>query len=461
MKKYKEIKEIYGNFVIKIKKTRHSIDETHKTLRIIDFKCNNHATFDSLKDFINKIVENNYGKCILKGQVSGKFELGKLDLHLLKDDILTLVIQKCSVRKLYRFFELEGLKKALNEPEFTSTAKKVWILEDFTSFSSITTKFCQWGSNYKVSESDWKGLIDPREIVRDLTVGSATCVPYDIRPWLLRPGQKIEDSKVFNTWKIAAAKKIALALPSEVNCFEKCTQITFKGEQGQTKKIEMINIKDEEYLNLFKTLHECAEWIFRNTYEAETKHDLLVYQLVFGWDSEKKWPDKSLIERSFTSAYEAFRLHLQKASKELLKYFSEIKKSLHEEVNKVCDNTRNIITNLWRDFAIAAAVLILKFVTGKSEISPYGIRIIYTATSSFLLISLTITIAINARFNKIIKNNRTIWYKKLYPFLDKESLNELVIKPISKSLVTYRWVVGIIFVIYLAISIYLLNLAYP
>lgn len=457
------IKEIYESYAKLIKKLKEfsnlTIDEDHKVLRLDDFECNDQLTFDLLSTFINEISGPRIEKYILKGNIHGEFDLNSINFNLLKDDILKLVVHKSSDNGFYGFISINGLKKAFESQEFISDAKLVWVLENFFPFSSITTKFCPWGDDRsEVLKPDWEGLIDPREIVRELTVNSNLSVPNDIRPWLLKPNQNLKDSIVFNTWKISAVKKLSLSLPSEVKCSSNSSQITFRGEK--LRHVNKKHLSDEDCLRLFDILHRCAEWIFNNLQNAETKHILLNYQLAFEWSGEETWPNETLLERAFESACEAFQLYLHENSKDLLKSLSEIKKNLHDEVNRVSNNTRDLISNFWRDFAIAAVVLIIKYVTGSQNINLSGIRILYTATSTFLLISLIITIFINARFNKITKDNRANWRDRLYPFLSDKTLEKLVTIPIKKSIFTYRLIAAITFLIYLAIAFYLLNLAY-
>jgi hypothetical protein len=243
-------------------------------------------------------------------------------------------------------------------------------------------------------------------------------------------------------------------LPSEIRLSTTNSLISFKGD-----KLREAKVATDENVELFQILHDCAEWIYINRHDAEIKHTLLNYHLAFEWVVEREWPDKTYIERALASAHESYSLHSLESGRELLKAYDEIKKSLLDEVNKVSENTRGLVANFWRDFAIAAGVLVLNFVTS-NRLSPDGIKVIYTCVSAFLILSLTITIAVNARFNKIMKDNRNVWREKLYPFIDDANLEEVFNKPIAKGLKTYYWVVIVTLIIYIVMSSYLLYLAY-
>lgn len=447
----------------KLKKTifksiDYKIHEDHNVISLTNFQCQNKDILEQIIKFINLIHKKKMGICIFSGEVYREININKVHFDEIKDDILSLTIKKTSKNGFYYFLTLNGFKKALTEEDFIYSSRFVWIEYNFKSFSSITTIFSTWGSEKNIEAYSWKGLTDSRKLVRDLTTVSNVCVPHDIRPYILRPDQDLESSEVFDCWKIFSTKNLILTLPSEVDCTSDHDEVIFKGEKF--KRVSLISLADKEYLNIFELFHDCAQWVYLNLQDAETKHTLLNYHLAFEWVGKEEWPNHNYLKNAFISAKEAFKLHLQKSGRELLEAFNEIKKSLHEEVNRVCNNTRGLITNFWRDFSISAAVLVLKFITDNNQMSQNGIKIIYGAISSFLFVSLSITIIINARFHNITKDNRNKWYQRLYPFIDKSNLEELVNKPILKSIRTYNYTVIVTVLIYIIIIAYLLNSAF-
>ena len=432
--------------------------EDHLIWRMDGFRCSRKEKLASIKSFIKAFERTRLGSCILAGQILKKIDLPKVSVQDIKDDTLSLVIEKASRNGFYYFFTLDGLKNALDQNGFVQAAKNVWVAEKFQPFSSITTHYQQWDSKAAAEFFTWQGMSDPRKLVRDLTIGGDEHVPQDIRPWLLIPNLEPAKSKTLDVWKAKAAGKLSMTLPSEIRSSEDKRSVSFKGEK--LRSAETAELSDPERVRLFPILFEAAGWAYSNLQDAEIKHTLLNYQLASEWALESTYPEKATIERALASAREAYKLHLQGSNRELLKAYEDIKKSLQDEVNRFAENTRGLISNFWRDFAIAAGVLVLKFVTSNSNLSPTGIRILYTATSAFLLVSLLITITTNARFNKITQNNRAMWRQKLYPFVDDKKYDEMVDQPISKGYAAYKLTVYITVFIYVVIASYLLYVAF-
>ena len=384
-------------------------------------------------------------------------------MDFIRNDKLRLTIHKEFDDGFYYFCTAKGFNSALDETEFIYRARKIWIADKFEKFSTLATTFSPWGYDTLLSISEWQGLIDPRKLVRDLSIENGSILPHDIRPWLLDSNEKIEnikDSEVFRIWKTAASKKISLVLPSEIRFSTDNKVVTFKGEK--TKDIKVANLSDQDYCELFSGLHECASWVFVNRHDYEIKHTLLNYFLASEWTSSDIWPNEEVLTNSLVAAQDAYKLHVREDGRELLKAFGDIKKALQDEVGKVADNIRSLVANFWRDFAIAAVALVVKFTTSSTNLSPIGIKIIFTFTAVFLLFSITVTLITNSRFNTITQENRNNWYKRLYPFIDKNNVKwkELVEIPIQKITKTYSYVAFISYILYMVISIYLLYLAF-
>ncbi len=454
-----ELPKIFDNLVKTLKEENQKPDifENQDNLTIRNFQCKSQLCLNNIISLFNIIQDNLLGTPILIGQILREIEINKIKLEKIQNDDLTISINKNIKEYEFYFLTTEGLKNGLKDLQFAASSKIVRVNSVFQEFYTISTKFIPWGETNNFLEYDWKGIIDPKRLVRDLSYPNEYKLTYDVRFWILRPNQKLNDSTVLKIWKTEAAKNIALLLPNEINMSIKPEKIFFKGEK--IKEVEIHDF-DDKYIEYFQLLHDAAEWVYSNIQDSETKHYLLNYHLAYEWTTEKKWPDIDFIQRAIISAKEAFRLHLQSSSKELLKSFNEIKKSLFEEVIKISSNTHSLITNLWRDFTIAGAVLVLKFLVDSSKISQTGIKILFTAVSIFLIISLSITIYINSRFNRIAKENRNKWQKKLYTFIDKDNLENLVNKPIKKGITTYYITLSIIIFIYIILVVGLFYLAY-
>jgi hypothetical protein len=158
---------------------------------------------------------------------------------------------------------------------------------------------------------------------------------------------------------------------------------------------------------------------------------------------------------ALSSARDAFAFYLQDQSREALRSLADLRRGLQDEVAKVQQASRDLVNALWRDFAIAAAVLALRYVPGMSSIPTDWLRVITLAAAALLLISLLVSIGSNARYHWIAKRSREDWRLRLYAFLDPAEWDRLVGRPLRGSLRTYRFVSAVTALCYGAIIAYL------
>lgn len=432
-------------------------EENHEVLRILNTSCPNDLVLTGIKSLDQKLRAASLGKCILSGSIGGNYDIQQVTLDELHNESVNFVVKKICTDGLFYFFYPEGLQKALEDKSFISSARTVWVSCEFSAFASWTTWYLPWSGSKPFEIDEWTGYRDPRRLVRDLSGRSS--VPSDISPWLLRYPEAPDSSPILTTWKTAAARHLSYTLPNEIISLDTGLAIVAKGPRPRI--LPLNDCGNNEWTSLFEALHETAYWVYRVHQESDSKHTLLNFHLATEWPDGKPWPDNEPLQRILGNAGEAYRLHLQESSKELLKSLTELKKSLHDEVVRVNQGTSALVTNLWRDFAIAAGVIALRFVTTTTALSSMGLKLLSIATSVFILVSLSITLYSNRRFRTITEHSREDWRNKLYGFIEEKEFNELVDKPIGDGQKVYHRVACLTGTIYVLIVLALLNMAFP
>jgi hypothetical protein len=259
----------------------------------------------------------------------------------------------------------------------------------------------------------------------------------------------------------ASAKALSRVIPNEVAIdVDGNERILAKGQRNRT--ISFSKLSQFELLELFEDIHEAAFWIYESYNDADAKHAIYNYHLSGEWPQDKTWPDITALKSVLSNTEEAYRLHLYDSSKELLKAQTELRRALHDEISWVNKSTATLVTNLWRDFAIAAGVAAIKFMNSTSQtLSDIGIQVLSAATSLFTILSLCTTLYSNRRFHRIFADTRHAWRTKLYGFIQDQDFEKLVVVPISQGLREYCRVAILTSMIYFVISVYLLYAGFP
>lgn len=396
------------------------------------------------------------GECYISGETITGLSLLDMTIADVSDESLIFTVNKKSCDNTLVFFTEDGLRSFMMSGVDSHLYSTIYVFKKFTAFASRTTWFLPWNEPAPKPIEDWGGLFDPRKLSRDLT--GKSLVPSDIRPWILFRGDQLENSSVFIGWKEAAIKFLSCSMCSELELRSGMLYFCSKGEKSRS--IPFVENKFSGG-NSFDVVHKCAEWIFEKKEEAESKHAFLNYHVAINFRGGDEWPEASLIECSFVDAQQAYRLHLQKTSKELLRSLADLRKSLYDEVSRVSQNTTGLISNLWRDFALAAISVALNITQKSASLGEANLRMLTYGTVLYLLSSYLITILANSSFARIGNNNRKTWHAKVYAFLDTDDYNKLVRDPIEAGLFVYRVVAYAVGLAYLITILILINIVYP
>jgi hypothetical protein len=164
-----------------------------------------------------------------------------------------------------------------------------------------------------------------------------------------------------------------------------------------------------------------------------------------------------VLDHALASAREAFAFHLQEDSKEAIKSLGDLRKALQEEVARSQTATRDLLSALWRDAAIAGAAFALRSATTNSS----AINIASLGAATLLFASLLTTVLSNWRFDVLAKQVRAQWRQRLYAFMSEKQWIELVTQPVSRARWVYRFSIVPVFAVYAVLIGSLLWVVYP
>lgn len=237
-------------------------------------------------------------------------------------------------------------------------------------------------------------------------------------------------------------------------------QVFFRGGRSLPIPIEKHTCWDK--IN-FELIHDVCEWVYATPREAETKFQLLNNHVGINWSAAETWPSgtNDVLPNSFAGAKEAFAFHLQEQSKEAVKSLGDLRKGLQEEVNKTQTATRDLVSALWRDFAVAGVVAALKAPVLPNAIPDASMKVLQLGVAVLLFLSILVSTVSSLRFNNLADNSRRDWRKKLYSFMSDTDWKRLVENPIGSGRAVYWVSWSFCLVLYLVMIRYFLSLAVP
>jgi hypothetical protein len=382
---------------------------------------------NSLIEISSEIKAANIGELEIFGDVSGRLNLINGTIKDFEGDILSVRLTKRLEENTVLFCTMNGLETALANYQLDENIKIIRIAANFKVFSTKSSVYAPWGVMVNI-RSDPEFLDRPSRLVRDQTHKYA---PNLIHPWYLVSGGD-DESEVFLTWRKYATKNLAFSLPTEIRQDNDSCQIVLKGARSAFAKIDI----DSASADLFPILNEAVRWIYEQPRDTETKFHLLNNHLALYWRDGGSWPSSldNILESALASAREAFAFHLNEDSKEALKSLGDLRKALQDDVGRAQAATRELLTALWRDVAIAGAVFALR----ASAITLENLNLIALIAAILLTFSLLTTVLSNRKFDILATRSREQWRERLYSFMRDDQWNELVTHPIKEARSVYR-----------------------
>ncbi len=426
--------------------------ETLDLLRITETECISNDSLRELSAVTRQFVAEGFGEIAIEGVIAGPINPSEALCDEYRGEKFRLTIQKHSTPSWCYFLTLSGWERALQNEAFIASSKAVWVAADFEEFSSYRLRVSPWGNEKTHVPGGTDQFERPRRLVRDQTYANA---PADIRPWLLTGPAK--PSVVFDVWKAAATPKLTFALPFEIREIEKALHVVLKGPRSNPIPVTDGAITDTQS---FGVLLEAAEWLYTPPREAEIKFTFLNYHLSLDWPQGESWPAAlpRVLAGSLASAKDAFTYHLHAQASESLKSMADLRRSLQDDVTKVQQATRDLLTALWRDFAVAGIVLALRSPSAKDAISSEVLRYVTLGAALLLTLSLLITIGSTLRFNSLAAQARSEWKKRSYAFIPEADWESLVEKPLRSGRRVFWTVVCVVSLFYTLIVLYLVSI---
>jgi hypothetical protein len=414
---------------------------------------------DELKAIALKVEQIGLGKLELFAEVAGRLEIANVEGDDIDGESLTVILEKSTKDDRCFFFSQKGFKGWLEGLSVTGQSLKnrkcIEIIGDFSEFSTFLFSVKPFGSEWSLP--DFKQAPEkPGKLVRDFT---QRFTPQYIDAWLLND-KPAESSEAFRTWSTVALQKLLYCLPTEIRSDGDDVEVFFRGGRSLPIPVEKAIAWDK--IN-FDLIYEVCEWIYSTPREAETKFQLLNNHVGINWGATETWPSgtNDVLSNSFAGAREAFAFHLQEQSKEAVKSLGDLRKGLQEEVNKTQSATRDLVSALWRDFAVAGVVAALKAPILPTTIPDASMKVLQLGVAVLLFLSILVSTISNLKFNNLADGSRRDWRKKLYSFMSDADWKRLVEVPIGSGRAVYWLSWSLCLVLYLGMIKYFLGLAMP
>jgi hypothetical protein len=352
---------------------------------------------------------------------------------------IILRVSKPNTETTFYAYTTDGLARLLAEEPVRLAARKILVGEHFEAFSTVKCAFAEW--EHRVADEERPEDVEtttPQAIVRSVNSTSATAiVPSRIGPLLL-VGEPPRESPTFAMWRAYALSALPLALVNEIRRDPSGTTLVVRG-------VRRVEIRFGPPARSPNALLCCelaaARWIYGGA-GAENRHTLFTSELSRAWNDGDDWGAAfSRVEpRVLEAATSAYELLLSGKTNDVLKAQADLRKALLDEVAKITTQTRDLLSSLWRDFAVAVAALVARATI--ADAAKPGIRLLLLGVAVFLTYSLWVTVTSSAAFIRLGHDSRRAWNDRLYAFLSGGEFAALATKPIDETEEVYRRTVG-------------------
>ncbi|HHH2259498.1 TPA: hypothetical protein ACPZG0_000597 [Yersinia enterocolitica] len=416
---------------------------------------------------INENIKNNQGSLFLKAKMSKKAldkwqEVAMDDCEWLKfsfsdsdqDEIEPSngnINEEHTVKIEYPCFDnniyiltLEGWKYFLYEDGIVEKIKEICLLFAESSFATGAFRVSPWQNapiNLELPNTEQIKKVKVRSFVKIFSTQPLT--PNTVEPWILTDEQNdiINNDKAFQIWKEISTHFLIMCLPNEIYC--ETDGSTVIGLSGKPPKKLAFNT-NEIPTSIFDILQETIRWIYLQGDEIELKHTFFSGELAREWPVETSYCNGLIVKVSLAleSARLLYKAHIRSSSKDTLKALSDLRKNLADDMQKIVQQSKELTSSLWKDIALVISTIVIKYTldASKAPASSKIYALVFFAIAVYILVSHFTSVFINSNFIKIIEENRIIWRKKLYAYLDDKDYHELATTPIENAYKAYRLV---------------------
>ena len=342
-------------------------------------------------------------------------------------NVRRIIVTKNATASTVYFFTVEGFRAFLFDGDRLADARRILIARETESFATLGFKVEPWLGMVADDEEQQPSLPpSPRRFVRDLGAG---VVPASIADAVLTSDEPA-GSAAFAAWRSVALSRLRVALASEA---WRRDGSTFLGLAGSRFVEVPVSLNEDQ--NAFSVANTAARWVYEGS-DVEARLVLFTAELARDWPDHASWSTGFLKVATFAlaAAQRAYRQQLVERSTETLKSLTELRKNLGDEIAATIQATRDLVSSSWRDFAIAIAALIARltiFSDGSLKSVVAG-RMLVVAVSGFLLLTYSVTLISNWRFNDNISRLRETWRLQLYGYLSDAEYRTNAISPLDR-----------------------------
>ena len=438
--------------------TKVAVFETLAEVRMDDVSEPSAEFIKQLKLTSTYLTKYGLGSMVIIGAISGQeWPAEKFTVENALEPV-RVILTKLSTDDWVYFATVDGFRQWLKSfcagQAIAPERLCVWVAGDFAPFATFQHAVRPFLSDKLLPEIEQKPE-KPWKLVRDLT---HAYTPSSISPWLILESPA-SASVVYDAWSDIAKQNLAFCLPSEVRSEGDAVEAVFRGGRSLPVPVKEVNWSGVDY----GSFSEACNWVYATPREAETKFQLLNNHLAINWNQGSAWPEgaSQVLENSLVGAKEAFAFHLQDQSKEAIKGLGDLRKGLQEEVAKTQTAARDLISAVWRDFAIAGVVLALKIPSSPITVGGKVIQSLYIATALLLALSIFVSGFSNRRFNSLADSSRKDWRNKLYSFMSDKDWQTLVESQVEAGRKVFWVIWALCFILYGGAALYLISLAFP
>ena len=422
-----------------IEYTIHGVldEETSRLLSVF-------ATAAAQQRFADVNVQDRFGEAVPIENIAAT--RGTVDVFIRKPNTLTT----------FYFFEGARLEALFADDASMRCARRVRIASGIAPFQTEQCSFDHWTVAVPdAADAPAQENVELRLLVADLSPDRR--VPSSIGNLLL--ASPAPASPALRAWEQHAARTLPCVLVKEVRENAGSDVLVLTSPRRVYIPAPDGTVPDATVLSAEL---DAARWIYASGPGVENRLTFFTTELSRSWPETATW--NGAFANAGPSALEAARaaqrLFLSGKTAEVLKALGDLRKALTDEGSKVMQQSRDLSSSLWRDFAIAIAALAARVAAGANSLTSQSfdlpISLLLGFVCAFLAYSLFVTLTSNWRFLAAAKSSRETWTRKTYGFLQQAELDELSSAPMAEVENVYKWTawrVGTAYVMVIAVLV--------
>lgn len=307
----------------------------------------------------------------------------------------------------------------------------------------------QWNLDEPIaSEAPPGNPVDPSRYVRDFVPTRE--VATDLSPWILTAAP-VTSSTTFAAWEALAARRLLAGLVSRT--FVEDGRVVL---QAAGPPVFNVYADSTELPSVRPELTVAAHWVFLSGIDIEARHVLFSAEMARA--SRPAHALSTLVAQALEGAKAAYEAHIQSSSRETLKVLADLRKTVVEETQKVTQKAQELTSTLWRDLAVFAVPLTVKYLgdagQGSSALLSAGLCV---GAAVFISLSFIVQWRTNNAFFESQQTSRRSWMRTLFSYISAVEREAIADAPIETAMRSYRETRSILLVAYIILVLILLG----